>query len=49
MKAIMVVFPTAGLLLGAIAMLFYPLKRGVHESIVAQLAGRQRTAVRPSP
>jgi GPH family glycoside/pentoside/hexuronide:cation symporter len=49
MKAIMVVFPTAGLLLGAIAMLFYPLKRGVHESIVEQLAGRQRTAVRPSP
>jgi GPH family glycoside/pentoside/hexuronide:cation symporter len=40
MKIIMVVFPTAGLLFGALAMFFHPLKRGVHENIVAQLAAR---------
>ena len=42
MKTIMVVFPMMGLLLAAIAMLFYPLKCGVHENIVAQLAERKR-------
>lgn len=41
MKVIMVVFPAVGLLLGAAAMLFYPLKRGVHEDIVLQLERRR--------
>jgi GPH family glycoside/pentoside/hexuronide:cation symporter len=40
MKTIMVVFPAAGLLLAALSMWFSPLKRGVHEHIVAQLADR---------
>lgn len=41
MKHIMLVLPAAGLTLGFIAMLFYPLKRGVHENIVEQLATRK--------
>ena len=41
MKNIMLVLPAAGLTLGFIAMLFYPLKRGVHENIVEQLATRK--------
>jgi GPH family glycoside/pentoside/hexuronide:cation symporter len=44
MKTIMVVMPAAGLALGALAMLFHPLKRGVHESIVEQLAERRAAA-----
>jgi GPH family glycoside/pentoside/hexuronide:cation symporter len=44
MKYIMLVLPAAGLTLGFIAMLFYPLKRGVHESIVEQLAARKLAA-----
>ena len=44
MKAIMVVMPAVGLALGALAMLFHPLKRGVHESIVEQLAERRAAA-----
>lgn len=42
MKYIMLVLPATGLTLGFIAMLFYPLKRGVHESIVEQLASRKQ-------
>lgn len=41
MKHIMLVLPAAGLTFGFIAMLFYPLKRGVHENIVEQLASRK--------
>jgi GPH family glycoside/pentoside/hexuronide:cation symporter len=41
MKHIMLVLPAAGLSLGLVAMLFYPLKRGVHEDIVRQLAIRK--------
>jgi GPH family glycoside/pentoside/hexuronide:cation symporter len=44
MKTIMVVMPAVGLALGALAMLFHPLKRGVHESIVEQLAERRAAA-----
>jgi len=44
LKHIMVVLPAAGLALGFIAMLFYPLKRGVHEGIVQQLAARKLAA-----
>jgi GPH family glycoside/pentoside/hexuronide:cation symporter len=49
MKAIMVAFPATGLVLGACAMLFYPLKRGVHESLVEQLAVRRRTSNAAGP
>lgn len=42
LKAIMVVLPMAGLALGGLAMLMYPLKKGVHEDIVEQLAARRR-------
>lgn len=48
MKLIMVAFPAVGLALGAAAMLFYPLRRGVHEDIVGQLA-RRRSAPPESP
>ncbi|MDZ4370417.1 MAG: glycoside-pentoside-hexuronide (GPH):cation symporter [Phenylobacterium sp.] len=41
LKTIMVALPMAGLVLGGIAMLLYPLKRGVHETIVEQLAARR--------
>lgn len=41
MKTIMIILPMAGLLTGIAAMLLHPLKRGVHESIVEQLAERQ--------
>lgn len=41
LKYIMLVLPATGLTLGFIAMLFYPLKRGVHEDIVEQLASRK--------
>lgn len=41
LKYIMLVLPAAGLALGLVAMLFYPLKRGVHENIVEQLATRK--------
>ena len=41
MKHIMLVLPAMGLTLGFLAMLFYPLKRGVHEDIVQQLAVRK--------
>ena len=44
MKHIMLVLPAVGLTLGFIAMLFYPLKRGVHENIVEQLASRKLAA-----
>jgi GPH family glycoside/pentoside/hexuronide:cation symporter len=42
MKTIMVAFPATGLLLGSFGMLFYPLKRGVHENIVSQLGAGKR-------
>jgi glycoside/pentoside/hexuronide:cation symporter, GPH family len=42
MKMIMVVFPMTGLALAAVAMLFYPLRPGIHERIVAELAARRR-------
>ena len=41
MKLIMIGFPAVGIIGGAVAMLFYPLRRGVHETIVAQLAERE--------
>ena len=41
MKAIMVAFPAGGLILGGIAMLFYPLRGGAHEAIVGELALRR--------
>lgn len=41
MKTIMVAGPAVGLLLAALAMFFNPLKRGTHESILAQLAARK--------
>jgi glycoside/pentoside/hexuronide:cation symporter, GPH family len=40
LKMIVVAFPVIGLGGSAIAMLFYPLRRGVHEEIVAELAAR---------
>jgi GPH family glycoside/pentoside/hexuronide:cation symporter len=49
MKAIMVAFPATGLVLGACAMLFYPLKRGVHENLVEQLAVRRQTSNAAEP
>jgi GPH family glycoside/pentoside/hexuronide:cation symporter len=49
MKAIMVAFPATGLLLGACAMLFYPLKRGVHERLVEEIAVRKRTSNAAEP
>jgi len=49
MKTIMVAFPATGLVLGACAMLFYPLKRGVHESLVEQLAVRRQTSNAAEP
>lgn len=42
MKSIMIVLPTALLVAGGIAMLFYPMPRGRHEIITRELA--QRTA-----
>lgn len=48
MKLIMVAFPAVGLALGAAAMLYYPLRRGVHEDIVQQLA-RRRSALPEGP
>ena len=33
----MIAFPAAGLVLGAAVMVFYPLGRGMHETIVRQL------------
>jgi GPH family glycoside/pentoside/hexuronide:cation symporter len=41
LKLIMIAFPAAGLSLGALAMIFYPLGRGVHETIVRQLEERR--------
>ena len=41
MKTIMVALPLAGLVLGGLAMLIYPMKKGVHEDIVGQLAARR--------
>jgi len=41
MKTIMVVFPAAGLILGGVAMLFYPLRHGTHEAIVGEVALRR--------
>lgn len=38
MRQIMVAFPLAALVCGAIAMFFYPMRRGGHEAIVSQLA-----------
>jgi GPH family glycoside/pentoside/hexuronide:cation symporter len=43
LKYIMLILPATGLTLGCIVMLFYPLKRGVHETIVEQLASRKET------
>lgn len=43
LKYIMLALPATGLTLGFIVMLFYPLKRGVHENIVEQLASRKET------
>jgi glycoside/pentoside/hexuronide:cation symporter, GPH family len=40
LKMIMVAFPAAGLVLGAAVMVFYPLGRGMHETIVRQLEDR---------
>jgi glycoside/pentoside/hexuronide:cation symporter, GPH family len=37
LKIIMIAFPAAGLVLGAAVMVFYPLGRGMHETIVRQL------------
>ncbi|MCW5761217.1 MAG: MFS transporter, partial [Phenylobacterium sp.] len=42
LKTIMVVLPMSGLALGGLAMLIYPLRKGVHEDIVEQLAARRR-------
>jgi Na+/melibiose symporter-like transporter len=41
MKMIIVVLPLAGMALAAAAMYFYPLRPGVHEKIVAELAARR--------
>ena len=41
MKTIMVIFPATGLILGGLAMLFYPMAKGAHETIVGQLAARR--------
>jgi GPH family glycoside/pentoside/hexuronide:cation symporter len=38
LKFIMVALPLVGVTICAVAMLFNPLKRGVHEGIVAELA-----------
>ena len=43
LKLIVVAFPVIGLGGSAIAMLFYPLRRGVHEKIVDELAQRNPT------
>jgi GPH family glycoside/pentoside/hexuronide:cation symporter len=43
LKYIMLVLPATGLTLGGIVMLFYPLKHGVHETIVEQLASRKES------
>lgn len=40
MRAIMYVFPLVLLSIGAVAMYFYPLRRGAHEAIVKELALR---------
>lgn len=44
MKAAMVFLPLAGIALSALAMYFNPLRRGTHETIVADLAARGSTA-----
>jgi GPH family glycoside/pentoside/hexuronide:cation symporter len=44
MKTVMVMFPSLGLLLGCAAMMLYPMRNGVHESIVQQLEERRRAA-----
>jgi glycoside/pentoside/hexuronide:cation symporter, GPH family len=44
MKMIIVVLPLAGMALAAAAMYFYPLRPGVHEKIVAELAARRAVA-----
>jgi len=41
LKTIMVALPMSGLVLGGLAMLIYPMKKGVHEDIVVQLARRR--------
>jgi len=41
LKTIMVALPTAGLVMGGLAMLIYPLRKGGHERIVEQLAARR--------
>lgn len=41
LKWIMIGLPMVGLILGGVAMFFYPLRHGVHESIVEQLAVRR--------
>jgi len=41
LKLIMIAFPATGLILGALAMAFYPLDRGAHETIVRQLEARR--------
>lgn len=41
LKWIMIGLPMVGLVLGGLAMMFYPLRRGDHESIVEQLAARR--------
>lgn len=45
MKLIMVVMPMIGLLAGCLAMVLHPLRNGVHESLVEQLAERRRATL----
>jgi GPH family glycoside/pentoside/hexuronide:cation symporter len=48
MKIIIVVLPAVGLIGSAIAMLAYPIRRGVHESIVRDLASRAAARLEPA-
>jgi GPH family glycoside/pentoside/hexuronide:cation symporter len=41
-KAIMIWLPGTGLVIAGLVMLFYPIRRGTHESIVEQLAERRK-------
>jgi Na+/melibiose symporter-like transporter len=41
MKMIIILLPIAGMAIAVAAMYFYPLRPGVHEKIVAELAARR--------
>jgi len=48
MRVIIIALPAIGLIGSALAMLAYPIRKGVHENIVAELAARTVVHVEPS-